>query len=123
MRLVFLLCFFCFACKGGPVPAGVLPPQKMEAVWYDVIRVDEWADFAILQDSSFRNFSRRAALYDSVFRLHAITKDDYRKSVAFYQSRPDLLKNIFQDLRNRSDTTLKHLGDTAKPNAITEVVK
>jgi len=113
MRPLFISLFFLFSCSGN-VPNGVLPPKKMEAVLYDVIHADEWVDFASLQDSSFRKFSKRTALYDSVFRLHAISKETYRKSMAYYQSRPDVLKEMFASLKAKSDTTLKRLTDTAK---------
>ncbi|GAA4747734.1 DUF4296 domain-containing protein [Flavisolibacter ginsenosidimutans] len=113
MRFLFLSLFFLFSCS-GEVPKGVLPPKKMEAVLYDVIRADEWVDFASLQDSTFRKFSKRTALYDSVFRLHSISKDDYRKSMSFYQGRPDLLKEILGSLKAKSDTALKRLNDTTK---------
>lgn len=114
--LLFSLFFFC-SCS-GEVPKGVMPPQKMEAVWYDILRADEWTDFARLQDSTFLPFSKRASLYDSLFRLHQISKEDYRKSMAFYQSRPDLLKEILQSLRTKSDTALKQLSDTTKRKTI-----
>lgn len=111
----FLLLFW--SCAGNDVPKGVLPPDKMEAVLYDVIRADEWVDFAVLQDSTFRNFSRRTALYDSVFRLHAINKEDYRNSVRFYQSRPDLLKGVLESLRTKSDTAMKRAQDRVAEKA------
>jgi len=113
MRFLFLPLFFLVSCA-GEVPKGVLPPKKMEAVLYDVIRADEWVDFASLQDSTFRKFSKRTALYDSVFRLHSISKDDYRKSMSFYQSRPDLLKEILGSIKAESDTAIKRLSDTTK---------
>lgn len=115
MRLfVLLFPLFIFCSCSGDVPKDVMPPQKMEAVLYDVIRADEWTDFARLQDSTFLPFSKRASLYDSLFRLHRIRKEEYRKSMAFYQSRPDLLKEILQSLRTKSDTALKQLSDTTK---------
>lgn len=98
----------------GEVPSGVLPPKRMEAVLYDVIRADEWVDFSITQDSANRKFSKRTALYDSVFRLNKVTKEQYRKSLAFYQGRPDLLKKVFDEMRIKSDTALKKLSRPAE---------
>jgi hypothetical protein len=115
MRRYFLFLFLLCSCR-SEIPRDVLQPKQMEALLYDVIRADEWVDFASLQDSTFRKFSKRTALYDSVFRLHAITKETYRKSVAFYESRPDLLKAVLQSLHAKSDTALKKFAaDTAKP--------
>lgn len=114
MRALFLFLLFLCSCS-SEIPKDVLPPQKMEVVLYDVIRADEWVDFARLSDSTFNRFSKRTALYDSVFRLQGINKEDYRKSLNFYQSRPDLLKEIWQSLRTKSDTALKKMAaDTAK---------
>lgn len=118
MRFLTLLLFLFLSCTGNGVPKDVLPPQRMESVLYDVIRADEWVDFAVLQDSTFRGFTKRAALYDSVFRIHSISKDDYRKSMAFYQSRPDLLKEILTSLRTKSDTAISQFQrDTVKKSA------
>ena len=109
MRILFLFLLFLCACSSD-VPKGVMPPSKMEGVLYDVLRADEWVDFASLGDSTFHRISKRTALYDSVFRLNGITKDEYRKSMNFYQSRPDLFKEILQSLRAKSDTALKKMA-------------
>ena len=114
MRILFLFLLFLCSCS-SEIPKDVLSPSKMEGVLYDVIRADEWVDFASLGDSTFHRVSKRTALYDSVFRLNGITKEEYRRSVNFYQSRPDLFKQILQSLRAKSDTTLKRLvADTVK---------
>ena len=106
MRFSILLCLlFLFACSGNETPKGVFSPQKMSAVLYDIVLADEWVDFSRMQDSSFLIFSKRASIYDSVFRLHQISKGDYQKSISFYQSRPDLLKGVLDSVKARTDTT------------------
>jgi hypothetical protein len=104
MRLLLLLSFFVLSCSGNSVPKEVFPPKKMTAVLYDIVLADEWVDFTRMQDSSYLNFSKRAALYDSVFQLHNISKQQYQKSIAYYQSRPDLLKEILDSVKTKSDT-------------------
>lgn len=106
MRLVILLSLVILSCSDETVPKGVLASDKMEAVLYDVIRADEMVDVYSIQDSAYRNFSKRSALYDSVFHIHAISKEGFQKSLQFYQDRPDLLKTIFDSLQKRTDTTV-----------------
>lgn len=104
MRLLLLLSFFVLSCSGNSVPKDVFPPQKMTSVLYDIVLADEWVDFTRMHDSTYMKFSKRAAVYDSVFQLHKINKEQYKKSMAYYQSRPDLLKAILDSVKSKSDT-------------------
>lgn len=104
---IFSLCFLMSACSGVSMPDGVLPPAKMEKVLYDVVRADEMVDFLRLSDSAWQPFARRTSLYDSVFALHGIKKETFQKSLSYYQSRPDLLKDIIEGMHEKAtDTTL-----------------
>ncbi|HVF82317.1 MAG TPA: DUF4296 domain-containing protein [Flavisolibacter sp.] len=107
MRILALLSFFVLSCaQGTSVPEEILPPPKMEAVLYDVISADELADFSVMRDSTYRVLSKRTSLYDSIFSFHSIDKESFKKSLQFYQGRPDLLKKIFDSLQKRSDTAI-----------------
>jgi len=37
-------------------------------------------------------------LYEEVFRLHKVSRDEFRKSFQFYQDRPDLIRVMFDSL-------------------------
>lgn len=105
MRLLLLLSFFILSCSGEEAPKGVFTQEKMSAVLYDIILADEWVDFSRMSDSAYLNFSKRAAIYDSIFQLHTIEKEDYVASISYYQSRPDLLKEVLESLKTKADTT------------------
>ena len=106
MRVVIIACLFLFvSCKGESVPKDVFSKQKMGDVMYAILLADEWVDYTRMYDSTYMNFSKRAAIYDSVFQLHGISKQDYQKSMAYYQGRPDVLKDILEELSKRGDTT------------------
>ena len=103
MRCLPFLLLFVWSCDSKSLPKDVFTPEKMEAVLYDILRADDLVEFSSLKDSAYRQLSKRTALYDSVFQLHSINKDDYEKSMDFYESRPDLLKVILDSLHSRTD--------------------
>lgn len=102
---ILFFCLFVAACSGTSVPADVLPLEKMEHVLYDVIRADEMVDFLKMTDSAWQPFSRRTALYDTVFQLHGVNKDEFQKSLSYYQQRPDLLKEIIDGMQKKATDT------------------
>ena len=100
----FLLLVFFLSCSGNDIPKDVMPPEKMQAILYDVILADELADFSSIQDSTYRNLEKRTVLYDSILQIHNITKQAFQKSFEFYQQRPDLLRTILDSLQTKPDT-------------------
>ncbi|MBA2745943.1 MAG: DUF4296 domain-containing protein [Flavisolibacter sp.] len=101
---IFLTFILIFSCSGNSgVPRGVMNPSKMEAVLWDMLRAEELAQHQFLKDSTIAAFHRHSALYDKVFEVHEIEKRYFQKSFKFYQSRPDLLKPIFETLHQRSE--------------------
>lgn len=102
--LIPVLVFLCSCSGKSDVPKEIMAPSKMEAVLYDIIRADEVVDIYRLQDTSYHNFSRRTALYDSVFRIHGINKTQFQKSLTWYQDRPDILRDVFESLQKMTDT-------------------
>ena len=102
---IFSSVILLFSCNSDSVPEGVFPKEKMGNVLYDIVLADEWVDYSRLYDSTYMHFPKRAAIYDSVFQVHGITKEAYQKSMAYYQGRPDILKDILESLRTKADTT------------------
>ena len=110
MRILFVLfCFlFLFSCSSGDnVPDSILPPKKIEAVFWDILRADELADQLKLTDTSKSILQLHTELYEKVFILHNISRDEFNKSLHFYQSRPDIFKPILESLYKRSDKAVK----------------
>jgi hypothetical protein len=114
MRFIPVFCFLLLACSGSSVPKGVLPQDKMQDVLFDVIRGDEMVDFLKLSDSTWQPFERRTALYDTIFHLHEVKKEIFQNSLRFYQERPDLLKDILEELQKRITDTSAATGKPLK---------
>ena len=42
-------------------------------------------------------------LYQKLFSIHKISREQFRNSLHYYEKRPDLLKPIFDSLQKRSE--------------------
>ena len=94
--LVFAVCIL--SCKSS-IPKDVLPPKKMQAVLWDVMQADETAEYYSSKDSSFHSAAKHAAYYDTVFSIHKITKQDFTRSLSYYENHPVTFKIILDSLQ------------------------
>lgn len=93
--IVVLIC----SCKSS-VPKDVLPPKKMQAVLWDVMQADEIAEYYSVKDSTFHSLPKHAEYYQKVFSIHKITKQDFTKSLAYYESHPAVFKTVLDSLKS-----------------------
>jgi hypothetical protein len=81
------------------VPAGVMPHEKMEAVMWDVIQSEQYSAAYLAKDSAHLNLKmENLRLYDEVFRLHQVSREEFRKSYQYYMGRADLAQVLFDSL-------------------------
>lgn len=102
MRLLILLIalFTMMGCrKRDKIPQGVLSQEQMRRIMWDLIRTDIFVSDFLSKDSTINRDESRLNLYLQVYRLHKTDKETFKKSMAFYQGRPDLLKVITDSLR------------------------
>ena len=71
----------------------------MTLVMWDLIKADEYVYNYAAKDSSVDKKQESVKLYEQVFRIHGTSREEFEKSLAFYQNRPDLLKAVIDSLR------------------------
>ena len=84
--------------KNG-VPGGILPRDKMEQVMWDMAQADQYAALYLAKDSA--HIDRKAEtmrLYEEVFRLHQVTREEFRKSYRYYLDHPALNQILFDSV-------------------------
>ncbi len=94
----FLMVFILIACSSSPVPKGIIRPNQMQKVLFDLIKADEFLTNFAVKDSTINLKTRRISLYEQVFTIHHISKDDFYKSYRYYQQHPDKNKVLFDSL-------------------------
>ena len=104
--LFFCLVTFISCGNKDKIPSGILKPDKMQAVLWDIIRADAFTSEIIKNDSAKNATEENVKLQQKVFSIHQVTKNDFYKSYAYYKSNPGKLKvmmdsMIIQAERNR----------------------
>ena len=109
-----LLVFIVLSCSGkNKIPKGVLSQPQMEAVLWDMISADEFvAGYVLPKDPSINKKEKSIKLYDEIYRIHKINKEQFEKSLSFYQSHPSLLMDVLDSIN------AKHTNVINRPSYI-----
>ncbi len=108
MRL-FLLCalllFFTGACNpSNQVPKGILPPEKMETVLWDLLRSGNLVNnFILSKDSSLDKNQEHIKWINRVLTFHQVGEAEFKKSFSYYQQHPELMSVIMDSISKRED--------------------
>ena len=94
---LIILTFGCIQDK--KIPKDVLPQNEMRKIMWDLIRADAYVSAFVMKDSTKDQKTESAILYEKIFDIHSTTRETFKKSLAFYESRPDLFKAISDSLR------------------------
>ncbi|MDP9229987.1 MAG: DUF4296 domain-containing protein, partial [Bacteroidota bacterium] len=106
------------SCSNNKVPKGILPEPKMGNVLWDLIRADEFV-LNYVHDSTRSKKQESIKLYQQVFQIHKITKEEFEKSFSFYKKHPEILQPLLDTLERRKkreiekETELHNFIDTS----------
>jgi hypothetical protein len=126
MRLLLFIfpVIFVFGCiRDNKIPKGILSQNEMRKVMWDLMRADAYVSEVIMKDSTCNQKAESAILHEKVFSIHSITEETFRKSVAFYESRPDLLKTVMDSLRSDEKKVQEYQNYIKRPEADTTLRK
>jgi hypothetical protein len=87
------------ACRSSSVPENILPPEKMQKIMWDIGRADELVAYYGLRDSSYISMEHYNEYYQKVFRIHKTTKEEFSRSLVYYESHPPLLKRVLDSVQ------------------------
>ena len=100
------------------IPKNIIPPTKMTYVLWDVMKADELANYYRIKDSTWSGIGKHEQLYKTVYQVHHITKEDFRRSMDYYDGHPDLLKPILDSIQKYNDKSMKrNYSDTVGKRA------
>ena len=76
-----------------------------------MIQADQFSKQFLVRDSLKKNNLNfeTMKLYNEVFQIHHISKDEFQKSYQFYISRPDILKIVFDSLSAQGNRRMQEI--------------
>lgn len=102
--LILLAGIILASCRSkNALPDGVLKPAKMQAVLWDIIRVDAFTSNFIKKDSSKNAVTENAKLQKQVFATHEVTEEGFYKSYSYYKKNTKLLKTVLDSMINSAN--------------------
>jgi len=105
---LFLL--FLFSCSSkDKTPVGIIDPQEMKPLMWDVIRADALAGEIAKKDSLINDTTETKLLTQKVFELHKITENDFNKSYEWYIKHPEVMKIIFDSLYSQKQKSFHEI--------------
>ncbi len=70
---------------------------------WDMIRADQYVSDLLSKDSSRNKKNESIKLYDEIFHIHKVTPGQFKKSLDYYSSQPDLFQPIIDSLAKRKN--------------------
>ena len=117
--LFIILTILAFGCiQDKKIPNDVLKQNEMRKIMWDLMRADAYVANFIMKDSTKNQKEESVVLYEKIFDIHSTTREAFQKSLAFYQTRPDLFKTISDSLRSDERKAQEYL-EVKKPVADT----
>lgn len=115
--VVMVICWIGAGCSDkNNVPGGVLPVEKMTQVMWDMAQADQLAAMNAAKDSTHGvRKEETMRLYEEVFRLHDVTREEFRKSYQYYLDHPALNQTLFDSVMARGTRARTELYD--RPSA------
>lgn len=99
---VLIMLVLVSSCNNkSSTPSDLIGKDKMADVLGDMMMADEFSIGYFAPDSSKAGRENNAGLYEKVFAIHAISKDQFIRSYKFYEADPIQLKVIFDSVNER----------------------
>lgn len=104
MKKLLLCCFifFMIACSNDQADR-IIPRDSMQMIMWDMMKADEVFIRKLVADTNAAKNKEDVKLYETVFRIHKISKDRFFESYRYYEAHPILMKEIVDSIDSKSN--------------------
>jgi len=117
--ILLVLLLFVSCNNNKRVPGSVLPKMAMKEVLWDMMEADEFIKQYVQKDSAKDIKAESEKLYEKIFKAHKITREEFKRSLRYYESRPDLLMVVMDSL-NRKGSRIDEESYKPRPLPVTD---
>jgi Domain of unknown function (DUF4296) len=97
--VLFCTCFILFSCGSkNSIPSGIIKPEKMQLVLWDIMRADALAAERVKKDSNKNTSRQNTLLQKNIFAYYEISREKYTRSIEFYKSHPSIMRVLLDSL-------------------------
>lgn len=100
---VFILLLLSACSSSQQKPDAFIEINKMRFVVWDMAKADELANIQKVNDSSVNLKEASFKLYDQVFAVHNISRDQFYKSLRYYEEHPQIMKVLMDSVRSLAE--------------------
>jgi len=115
------LCILLISCgKKSGVPPEYIPPAKMQLVFWDFIRADALTTLEHNNNNaSPEALATNIKLQKQVFAMHQVTKEEFYRSLDYYNAHPALMRTLMDSVINKANRERPNITNTPNiPNTI-----
>lgn len=98
---ILLLLTSFISCSRKDQKKNILPEKEMREVMWDLMRADQYVAAFLPHDSAHNKRDQSIKLYEEIFQIHKITREQFKTSFDYYSSRPDLFQPIVDSLAQK----------------------
>lgn len=109
--LLLMITALLFCSCGNKLPEGVIQPAIMKNMMWDMMVAEQVQKMDTSKESRQHIKDSTTAAFNKILSIYNISEERYKKSLQYYETHPDELKNIFDSLSNYG----KRLSDSLKP--------
>lgn len=117
MRLLtgFIFLLLLISCRNkNKIPTDIIQMRPMQQLVWDMMQADELAFQRKTSDSTIDLRTTSFHLYDTVFAIHKVSREQFYKSYQYYQRHPAQYKTLMTGVRNIGEAAKKTPPSLAK---------
>jgi hypothetical protein len=95
---IIVFAMLLFSCKGKQNKKNILPVSSMKLIMWDILKADEWYAQTAIRDTLHKRLNENFQIYEQVYKIHHVSKEQFYTSYKFYETHPDQFKILIDSV-------------------------